>query len=264
MTNSLKKLAEASGSIPNTGGLLGGLLGNNDIDVFGNKLQNFIMGFKVIGVSNAQHASDVLGAMTPMASNLKSFAKAADKIPNGGGFLSAFMGGNDINTFGIMLVDFVGIFKGLDPTADVGKASASMKAMEPMMSNLKSFAEMADTIPESGGLVTWFTGDNEIKDFVNGISKLVKELGALDSSKVSNASNNVLMMTTNMLPGLERFATLANNLTASGGWAQVFTGEKSLIHFAKGLKSFVKELKGVDVSVISPALKKLKRYYNLF
>ena len=261
MSENLKKLAEATQAIPNSGGLLGGLLGNNDADEFGDQLRGFIQDLGRIAVEEAQHASNVLVALGPMVLNLKNFARAADGIPNTGGLISGFLGDNDVDTFGSKLIGFIRAFKGLDAQADVAKASAAFEAMGPMATNLKDFATAAHGIPNSGGVIAWFTGNNDLQKFGEKVAGFAKSFGDLDTSQVANANNNLKAMTNEMLPGLERFATLTTNLSnLGGGWAQSLP----LLNFATTLKEFVKILGGVDVSVVAPALKSLSEINGSF
>ena len=255
MAENLKKLAEASGAIPNTGGLLGFLMGNNDIDKFGEMLESFITGFLTITVWATTHAAEVITAAAPMAASLKSLARAAGNIPNTGGFLEAFMGGNDIDVFGAMLTNFVRIFTRLQPAA-VTQATTTLDSMTPMISSLKAFSELANDLPDSGGMVTWFAGDNDIKTFVSKIIKFVTSLSDMNVEDVNKSNSIIRSMNREMLPGLERFANLANTIQAAGGDA--------LVDLARNLKDFVKTLKGVDVSIVGPALKSLEDISDSF
>ena len=253
VAENLKTLANAAKSIPNSGGLMGALLGNNDADDFGLQLKGFVNSFSEIILEDVNHSAGILGAMTPMATHLKTFAKAADKIPNSGGFLGTFLGNNDIDTFGRMLSSFVWSLKVLDAQSDVAKASEALSAMQPMVANLNSFAKVAQDLPNTGGVVSWFAGNNDINTFGVKLAEFVVSFSGLDVTKVETASGTLQTMTNDMLPGLERFATLARNLGTSGeGWQPAL-----LISFASTLKEFIKTLKGVDVSVVGPALKSM-------
>ena len=155
MAENLKLFAEAAQSIPNTGGFIGAFMGNNDINTFGTMLVDFVNAFASVSPDQATHMTNVLSAMKPMAENLKLFANTAQSIPNTGGFIGDFMGNNDINTFGTMLVDFVNAFASVSP--DQAQHSTDILAiMKPMATNLKKFAETAQNIPNSGGFVGAF------------------------------------------------------------------------------------------------------------
>ena len=153
MAENLKLFAEAATGIPNSGGFVGDFMGENDIDTFGTMLADFVQAFADVSVEQATHMTDVLAAMKPMAENLKLFASAAQKIPNSGGFLGEFMGENDINTFGVMLVQFVNAFSGVT-TEQATHSAEVLAAMKSMAANLKLFAKAAQEIPNAGGFLS--------------------------------------------------------------------------------------------------------------
>jgi hypothetical protein len=257
MLENFGRLTDAAGDIPNSGGLLGDIFGENNLDTFGLLIKDFIANFEGVTTDGAKNATDILAALAPMATNLKTFAKAADKIPNSGGFLGAFMGNNDIDDFGLMLASFISIFSVIDIENGVNKATATLMAMTPMMGKLKEFAEVAGTIPDSGGMITWFMGDNDIKSFTEDLTKFIKSFGTLDRTKVQAAHANISLMSISLLPGLEKFVTLFNRLNATGGYKQSVEGNKSFANLANEIKSFVNILKNVDISVVAPALESL-------
>lgn len=229
--------------------------GKNPGKVFGTQLKGIIGAFEGINVEDAKLASDIIIALAPMAENLKKLADAAQAIPNSGGFLGAFFGNNDIDDFGIQLKSFVGTLKVLDVDADVTHAAEVLAAMAPMATNLKTLASAADKVPNSGGFIGDFLGDNTVDAFALQLSGLIKALGELDSeSDIEKASTNLSAMSTKMIPALTSFSTLANGLKDSGGLKQLGTGNTTLHEFAKDISKFVKELTNVDFAIVSPAL----------
>lgn len=259
MSENLKKLAEATQSIPNSGGLLGNLLGNNDIDDFGKQIRAFVKGFEMIYVAEAQHTSNVLVALAPMMVNLKAFAKAAGNIPNSGGFIGSFLGENDVHTFGKMLAGFVDVFQKIGIAAAV-HTTGVLAALTPMAINLETFALAANTIPNSGGFLERFLGGNDIDTFGAQIAGLVGVFGNLDQTVIANASTALLAMSNNMLPGLIRFTALTESVGETGNWERAI----DMTNFAGTLKQFVKTLSGIDTSVVAPALKSLEAINESF
>ena len=97
-------------------GIASFITGKSSMEVFGGQIAQLVAALKEIDPADAAGASATLAAMKPMAENLKLFAEAAKGIPNsGGGFVGAFMGENDIDTFGAMLVSFVQAFANVTP-----------------------------------------------------------------------------------------------------------------------------------------------------
>ena len=75
--------------------------------------------------------------------------------------ISWFTGDNDLETFGEQLVPFGTAMKnyslavtGLDASVVTNSANAA-----------KALVELSNNLPNSGGIVSWFTGDNDIASF---------------------------------------------------------------------------------------------------
>ncbi len=91
----------------------------------------------------------------------KAVAEMAATLPNSGGVLGFFTGENDMDTFGTQLVAFGTAIKefsvavtGLDVETITNAATAG-----------KALTELANSIPNIGGLVSFFTGTNDMATF---------------------------------------------------------------------------------------------------
>lgn len=106
-------LAEAANAIPNSGGLLGFVVGDNDISDFGRMLQAFGTNFKIFvdglnqdGFLDALASSDDIGKKFEVIKKIiEVMATAAKAIPNTGGILGEWAGNNDIDIFAGMLAE---------------------------------------------------------------------------------------------------------------------------------------------------------------
>lgn len=156
-------MAEAANKIPNTGGLLGAIVGENDIDDFakmllaaGRYLGSFanMTGYKNLDLKAVQVCADTITIM----------ANAAKDIPNTGGLLGAILGENDIDKFGAMITA-TGIHLGAF-AAIPGIKNLDMDLTEKVATIVQMFARIAkEDIPNSGGIISWFTGDNRLDKF---------------------------------------------------------------------------------------------------
>ena len=90
--------------------------GQSTMERFASQISDFVLAIQEVSPADAAKASIVMRALRPMVDALGEVATAAKDIPNSGGFLGAFMGDNDINTFGTMLVDFIKAFDDVTPT----------------------------------------------------------------------------------------------------------------------------------------------------
>lgn len=230
--NAGKMMAEMAKTIPNSGGVVGFFAGENDLDDFADKLVPF-------GVAMSAFSSIVSGnidseAVESAANAGKMMAEMADTIPNSGGVVGFFAGNNDIDTFGAMLPVFG---QGIASFSEIVKGKIDSDAITAAANAGKAMAEMATTIPNTGGLVSFFTGDNDLATFaiqlpafghaMASFSAIVKD--KIDADSVSAAINAGKAMA-------EMNATIPN----TGGLVSFFTGDNDIASFAVQLPLFGK------------------------
>lgn len=157
--SSAKSLAEFAAALPNAGGLLSALTGDNTLSAFAKELKSF-------GPAFAEYASAMGGVsnmdvVTASAAAAKSLAEFAASIPNSGGLLAWIAGDNSLSAFAAELVPFGSAFAeyaraidGITPETVTASAAAA-----------QSLAALAQSLPNSGGLAGLFAGNNNIDDF---------------------------------------------------------------------------------------------------
>ena len=109
----IKKLVEAANAIPNSGGFLGLLVGENNIDKFGEMLTGFAFNFRLfMDVLNENGFLDELVNSDKLAEKFEAIkgiidimSTAAKAIPNTGGKLGDWLGNNDLDIFAKMMAD---------------------------------------------------------------------------------------------------------------------------------------------------------------
>lgn len=156
--NAGKAMAEMASTIPNSGGVVGFFAGENDMDAFGEQLVPFGEAMKEFSIAvTGLNADVVVNSVTAG----KALMELADTVPNSGGLVAFFTGENDLDMFGEKLVPFGEAMKqysiavtGLDANVVVNSANAA-----------KALVELSNNLPNSGGIVSWFTGDNDIASF---------------------------------------------------------------------------------------------------
>jgi len=67
-----------------------------------------------------------------------------------------------------------------------------------------------------------------------------------------------------MLPALVKFSEFTNGLKASGGLAQLFSGNTTLSEFGSEFKKFVEQLSQVDFSIVGPAMEAMGKVTTSF
>ena len=238
-----KALAEFAKNIPNEGGLLGKIMGENDLGTWGAKLVPF-------GKSMKQFADSVAGIDTNVVTNAatagKALAEMAKAIPNTGGLAAFFAGDNDLGDWGPKLSDFGTSMKsfaesvsGIDASAVTNAANAG-----------KALAEMASAIPNSGGLGSLFTGDNDISEWGEKLPLFGAALSAYSAS-VALVNADAVTASANAAQALVQ---LQSSLPAIGGLGEIFTGTKSFDTLTEQLPKFGLALGmyGAAVSTVNP------------
>jgi len=247
-------LLEFAQDLPNSGGLISLFTGDNKLDTFGKQLAAFGKHFKEYSDNISGINLDVVTASSAAAQALFEFAQ---DIPNSGGLISLFAGENNLVEFGKQLAEFGKYFKKYGENIDGLKpdvAAASAKAA-------KAVAAFADSVPNSGGLVSLFTGENGLDKFGKQLAefgKYFKEYGesisGLDSKAVVNSST-----------AAKAIAAFADTVPNSGGLASLFAGDNTLAGFGKNLSEFGKYFKeycdtvsGIEIADNSAVIAEIK------
>jgi hypothetical protein len=209
--NAAKALSEVAANLPNSGGVAGFFAGENDMGAFGEQLVAF-------GDALKNYSIAVTGiVLEPILTSVeagKALAEMADVIPNLGGVASWFCGDNDLATFGTQIVAFGNALKNYS-------IAVTGLVIDPITQSVeagKSLAGLAESIPNMGGMVTWFTGDN---DFITFGQQIVAFGSALVSYSTAVAGLNVEAITTSITAATE-MSKLATALPSDGGFWSIF------------------------------------------
>lgn len=254
-----KSIAEMASIIPNSGGVAAWFAGDNSIASFGFQLP--ILGQGLLGFSNAVEGINPVNVMMATTA-AKAIADMANVIPNSGGMVAWFTGDNSIASFGFQLpllgkglLGFSNAVEGINPINVIMAAQAA-----------KSLAEMANTIPNEGGIVAWFTGDNSIAKFGDKLPNLGKGLKAFSNEIAGINPINVVMAAQAAKSLAEMVATVPNE----GGIKAWFSGENGVAKFADGLAplgagllAFSVSATGVNPEVVTSAAKAAKSLVEL-
>ena len=236
--NAGKAIGEFMNSIPNSGGLKSLFTGSKDLVELGKKLTEFAPLLVEFSQSVKGVDSD---AITKSADAAKALADFANKVPNTGGILSWFSGDNDLKTFGKQLVAFgesLSAYSDSVKNVDPVKVQTSAKAAQ-------SVVDMSNSIGNTGGMLSWFSGDNDLKTFGKQLVAFGESLSAYSES-VSNV--NVGKIQTSVTAA-KLVIDMANTISNSGGMISWITGDNDLETFGKQLVMFGSSLSSYSDSV---------------
>ena len=242
-----KALAEMAATIPNSGGLVSFFAGENDMGLFGSQLTDFGAAMKSFGESVAGMDAN---AVTNAATAGKALAEMAATVPNSGGLVAFFAGENDMGEFAKQLIPFGKAMK------DYSLAVSGMDtdAITNSITVGRSLIELANAIPNTGGLVSFFAGENDMGLFGSQLisfGKSMKDYATSVAGIDSGAIDNSIMAGKALIE-------LSKTIPNTGGLITMFTGDNSmsvfgsqLVSFGQSFKMYSDYMKEVDADVLA-------------
>lgn len=248
-------IAGMAKAIPNEGGWAATICGENSLSAFAPQ-------FPALGENLVLFAESVRGLTDDDAKKMDSCITVASKIadmakaiPNEGGMWAGIVGDNslaswapEIVTLGEKLAEFSGKISGI-------KKKDAQK-MVSVVAIAGGIADMSKNIPDEGGLVTWFAGDNSIAVWGQHLPEFGTYIkGFIDNTAGITDGTSAVKAAT--IAG--ELATATKDVPETGGLAQLFAGTKDLADwgtqlpdFGKGVKGFADEVEGIkDVKNLS-------------
>ena len=225
--DAMASLGKMASDIPREGGLWGLLAGDIDYAKFGMQLKDLGKGLADYSDAVTNVNPEKVKTSVEAARHLTDLAHA---IPNSGGVAGFFAGENDMSEFAQQLVPFgKGLTEYSNAVTNVNPEKVKESADAAM-----TLATMAHEMPNEGGMVSWFTGDNKLDVFGEqltifgyGLSSYSRSVAGVDCDKIKESSDAVIAL-----------ATMAHELPNEGGMVSWFTGDNTLGAFGEELSKF--------------------------
>lgn len=236
-----KSLAEIADVIPNSGGLISKLVGDNKLSDFGSQL--FAFGSNLKSFSSAVYGmGDNEDGLNAAIKTAKALADLSQNLPNIGGLMGRLLGEVNITTFGEQLEAFGGSLK---------KYSKSVVGLqvEPINTSIaaaKALADLANTLPNIGGMATAFVGTSDMATFGDTLVSFGKSIYKYSESVTDLA---VEPISTSVIAAKE-LVDLSDTISRIGG-LNVKGFAKQIVKFGDGLKNYSDKVAGVNDSAIS-------------
>ena len=277
--NAIKEMALAADAIPNEGGWVAKIVGDNSIATFASNLPTLGTNLKDFATNLGTFGEDQIATVSCAANAIKEMALAADAIPNDGGWAATILGDNSIATFGSKLPDLgtnlkdfaanLGTF-GEDQIATVKCAATAVKEMAQAAQGIDGQSEWAKTIFGDNGIAAF---SSQFPTLGTNLASFASNLGTFDSAKVETVKQAInaikafaALADTNLksakshlegfsdkLPGLGAdIATFATNVSDSYTIA-------SAVSNAKRIMDTVKEMSAIDTTAAKNFTEALKK-----
>lgn len=210
------------------------LTGGNSMIDFAKQLKPFAEAFVEYAqiIQNGGVDAKVIKASSAAAESIATFAS---KIPNQGGFLADLVGDNTLSQFATELSNFAEPFVKFCKTIQKGKINE--ETVQTAMKAAESITAFAKGIPNQGGMLAEWVGDNTLTQFGTELSNFAEPFVKY-CHKIMKAKINEETVTSSS-KAAESISTMASKLSTSGGFISSILGQKkSLTDFAKELDSF--------------------------
>ena len=231
----IEALVTASNNIPNSGGLFGGIVGDNDWATFGAGLAD--LGSAIKSFSESCADIDESGLEAGCAATI-ALAEASDEIPNSGGLLADWIGDNTWGTMTTGLEDYGKALTAFSKAvAGVKKENVSQGAWA-----TRELATAMDGIPNSGGWLADFLGDNNWVTFSDGLGPYGAALRRF-SIYASDVKVDAVTNGKDATVLLGEAYSVVQGIPTSGYWKQLYDG---LGEYGRILKWFSDDVEGID------------------
>ena len=225
--------------------------GDNSLASFGSELSNLGSGLSGFVSSLGTFTPDQLTTVDCASKAIKLLAEAAKELPAEGGMLQALLGENSLASFSDKLPDLgSNLVSFVTNLGDFG--NDKVEIVKNAANCIKELAKAANEIPNTGGLVSWFTGDNDISTFVGKLPDVGTHLRDFIMNLTGNSGKFDGDMKTAAETGIQTLRGLieaANGLNNDGGLKSLFTGDNDISKFADKLPKVGEALKTFMSSV---------------
>ena len=182
------KIIEIADLVPNSGGWLGDIVGNNDLDDFGES-------FKPFGEALMTYGESVVG-IDAYLKDIKNSATAATKIieiaelvPNSGGWLGDIVGNNDLDDFGATIGPFG------EALMTYGQKVAGIAVyttdIDASLSVARTMASIATTVKDAKGGKELTTFGDKIVAFSTKLKTFVTNCAGLNADNIASLQTSL-------------------------------------------------------------------------
>lgn len=249
-SNAVKTLAEFIKIVPRKSEIADALLGEKSIVAFGEELCAFAPYFRQYSNTMKGVDSDVLVATSNAAMTLAEFAKV---VPNKGGLVSLFTGDNSLSSFAEDLIAFgpaikkyADSVKGIDGEVVTASANAA-----------KTIIEFAKVVPNKGGLVALFTGDNSLSSLAKDLTKFGPSLKAYADSVAGLDSSSITVSINSAKKILELILELPRKMNSLDDFGD------NIKDFGKSISKFYNYIEDINAEQLTNSVSGIKQLINL-
>ncbi len=225
-------------ALPRSGGKIQYLVGEQDLEGFGNKVKAFVDEMKIASAAVSEEGfvfnSGVLEQISDAGTQFSTLARS---LPRNKGMLQRIVGEQDLSDFGTKVKNFVESMIGMQET--LGDKIINMTSIQNVLDAAKKLSDFQGNLENTGGVISFFVGQKDLGTFGEHISKFAGAIGdfienvgsdGISQTQIDSVASMGAMLTTlqNNLPEEKLFSgdinldTFANYLTAFAGAVGTF------------------------------------------
>ena len=251
--NAGKVMSEMQATIPNTGGVVQFFTGSQNLSTFGQQLSLFGKGIRAFSEEVSGNIDE--GAVTAAANAGKAMSEMQSALPNTGGVVQFFNGGQDLGMFGTQLLWFG---KGIRAFSEEISGSIDEDAVTAAANAGKAMSEMQSTLPKTGGVVSFFTGDCNMSTFGEQLVKFGKGITAFSEEVSGNIDKDAVTAAAN---AGKTMAEMAATIQSSKD-CDLNTIATGLVSLAKAMVKFSTEIDEINTSELATNVDSFKKAIN--
>ena len=233
-----QNLANLQSSLKPIGGVISWFSGRDDLAAFGANIGEFVSSM-ISAFGSIEDSKINIEAMNSMISAATSLSSLQTSLEPIGGVVTWFSGRDDLGRFGINVYAFVASMK--TAFGSLEGTTLNTTAMNSIISAATSLSTIQSSLGPIGGVITWFSGRNDLAAFGANIGEFVESMKtafmSLDGVTINSAAMNSIVSASTSL------ATLQTSLEPIGGVVTWFSGRDDLGRFGINVAAFITSMK---------------------
>ncbi len=233
-----QSLADLQSSLEPIGGVISWFTGRDDLGTFGDNVGQF-MSSMVTAFGTLDGATFNTEAMNTVVDAASSLADLQSKLEPIGGVITWFTGRDDLGTFGTNVGQFmtsmVTAFSSLDGV------EFNNEGMNSIVDAASSLANLQSSLEPIGGVITWFTGRDDLGTFGVNVGQFIVSMKMALSSLDDVTFNEGAL--TSIVTAATKLGTLQASLEPIGGVISWFVGRDDLGTFGVSIGQFISSMK---------------------
>ena len=233
-----QNLANLQSSLKPIGGVISWFSGRDDLAAFGANIGEFVSSM-ISAFGSIEDSKINIEAMNSMISAATSLSSLQTSLEPIGGVVTWFSGRDDLGRFGINVYAFVASMK--TAFGSLEGTTLNTAAMNSIISAATSLSTIQSSLGPIGGVITWFSGRNDLAAFGANIGEFVESMKtafmSLNGVTINSAAMNSIVSASTSL------ATLQTSLEPIGGVVTWFSGRDDLGRFGINVAAFITSMK---------------------